>query len=58
MARVNDGWDYVKPEGAGRKGVWWRVQDGAGNWALTAEDHAAGRMPTEAMTAVYGRIVT
>lgn len=60
VARLNDGWQYALPEGGGRKGRWWRAQDGAGNWLIEAD---ATEMPTEAMTeseqlAIYGRIVT
>jgi hypothetical protein len=33
--RINDGWEYVRPASSkGRKGRWFRLQDGAGNWTL------------------------
>lgn len=62
IARVNDGWQYVLPaaEHRYRRGMWWRVQDGASNWVLP---EGADRIPQEPMTpaeqqVVYGRVVT
>lgn len=62
VERVNDGWDYVSPDGqaADARGVWWRVQDGTGQMVITTD---TTRVPQEPMTwdeqrAIYGAVVT
>jgi hypothetical protein len=58
VARINDGWTYVLPAAdlKAKRGLWWRVQDGTGEWIVP---EGADRIPQEPMTpaerlAIYG----
>lgn len=61
IARINDGWEYVRPLSRYRKAVgrWFRVQDGKGDWVVAG---GATDIPREPMTeaeqnVVYGAVV-
>lgn len=56
VARINDGWDYVMPDAAGERYIWWRMQDGAGNFVQGDQYQLQQEpmTPTE-VQAIYGQ---
>lgn len=60
IARVNDGWHYAIPEYADMKdeqGVYWRYQDGEGNWVARDDGIPEELMSEAEQFVVYGEVV-
>jgi len=56
VARLNDGWTYTLPpaDPKYRRGLWWRVQNGPGEWVVP---EGADQIPTEPMTPAERQVI-
>lgn len=55
VARTNDGWGYVLPDAEGDKRIWWRLQDGAGEFVSGPDGLQQEPMTPAEVEAIYGR---